>query len=213
MSSILPLSHGAPLFSCSVLACADPGIFVRGGPGQSDKNKLWQRFFFFFFSVLSIFYRSQLVKFKEIYHFSRFQRESNLLQGGSNFFQGVQLLIPYRNPYNLWFSRGGPDPLSPPLDPNLTVTSVLTLVLKVNIAIVQLQQHIRAENNMYKKILIAEKDYRYRFIMGRNYIFSFVNKWELYLPYEWFSSRVDSGLYWLPAQNSSMRSRYGNSAV
>ena len=32
---------------------------------------------------------------------------------------GVQLLIPYRNPYNLYFSRGGPDPLSPPLDPHL----------------------------------------------------------------------------------------------
>ena len=28
---------------------------------------------------------------------------------------GVQLLIPYRNPFNLRFSRGGPDPLPPPL--------------------------------------------------------------------------------------------------
>ena len=25
---------------------ADPGIFVRGGPSQSDKKKLWQHFFF-----------------------------------------------------------------------------------------------------------------------------------------------------------------------
>ena len=35
---------------------------------------------------------------------------------------GVQSLIPYRNPYNLWFSRegGGSGPLSPPpLDPHL----------------------------------------------------------------------------------------------
>ena len=34
---------------------------------------------------------------------------------------GVQLHIPYRNPYNLRFSRGagGPDPLSPPLDLHL----------------------------------------------------------------------------------------------
>ena len=43
-------------------------------------KKLWQRFFL----VLSLFYRSQMVNFKEIYRFSR-------LQMGSNFFQGVQL--------------------------------------------------------------------------------------------------------------------------
>ena len=50
-------------------------------------------FFFFFFCsflVLILFYRSQMVNFKEIYHFSRFQRGSNIFQGGggSNFFQG-----------------------------------------------------------------------------------------------------------------------------
>ena len=91
--------------------------FRQGGPGQSDKKALTTFFFFFFFLVLSLFYRSQMVNFKEIYHFSRFQRGSNIFLGGggSNFFQGVQLLIPYKNPYNLWFSRGGPDPLSPPL--------------------------------------------------------------------------------------------------
>ena len=53
-----------------------------GGPGQSV------------FLVLSLFYRSQMVNFKEIYYFSRFHR-------GSNFSRGVQLLISYRNPYNL----------------------------------------------------------------------------------------------------------------
>ena len=42
-----------------------------------------------------------------------------LLPGGSDFFQGGPLLIPYRNPYNLWFSRGSPYPLSPHLDPHL----------------------------------------------------------------------------------------------
>ena len=53
-----------------------------------------------------------MVNFKEIYHFSRFQRGVQHFPGGgggggggSNFFQGggggVQLLIPYRNPYNL----------------------------------------------------------------------------------------------------------------
>ena len=65
--------------------CADPGIFVRGGQGQSNKKALTTFFFFFFFYfVLSLFYRSQMVNFKEIYHFSRFKR-------GSNIFQGVQL--------------------------------------------------------------------------------------------------------------------------
>ena len=63
-----------------------------------------------------------MVNFKEIYHFSRFQRGSNIFQGGSNFFQGggggVQLLISYINPCNVIF-QGGSDPLSPPLDPHL----------------------------------------------------------------------------------------------
>ena len=92
--------------------------FRQGGPGQSDKKALTT--FFFFFLVLSLFDRSQMVNFKVIYHFSRFQRGSNIFQGGGGgptFSRGggggVQLLIPYRNPYNLWFSRGGPDPLSP----------------------------------------------------------------------------------------------------
>ena len=49
------------------------------GPGQSDKKALTT-----IFLVLSLFYRSQMVNFKEIYRFSR-------LQMGSNFFQGVQL--------------------------------------------------------------------------------------------------------------------------
>ena len=96
--------------------------FRQGGVQVSVTKKALT--FFFFFLVLSLFYRSQMVNFKEIYHFWRFQRGSNIFQGGSNFFQGgggVLLLISYRNPYNLWFSRGGgPDPLSPPLDPHLS---------------------------------------------------------------------------------------------
>ena len=40
--------------------------------------------------------------------------------GGPTFSRGVgdQLLIPYRNPYNLWFSRGSGLPVHP-LDPYL----------------------------------------------------------------------------------------------
>ena len=65
--------------------------FCQGGPGQTDKKKALTTFFLFFFSP-QLFYRSQMVDFKEIFHFSRFQRGSNIFQGGggggSNFFQG-----------------------------------------------------------------------------------------------------------------------------
>ena len=96
-----------------------------GGPGQSDEKKSYDvLFFLFFFLVLSLFYRSQMVNFKEICLFFKVPEGVQHFPGRwSNFFQGgggVQLLVPYRNPYNLWFSRGGPDPLSPPpLDPHL----------------------------------------------------------------------------------------------
>ena len=79
------------------------------GPGQFDKKTLTT-----IFLVLSLFYRSQMVNFKEICRFLRLQMGSNFFQGVQLFPGGVQLLIPYRNPYNLWFSRGGPDPLPPP---------------------------------------------------------------------------------------------------
>ena len=67
-----------------------------GGPGQSDKKALTT-----IFLVLSLFYRSQMVNSKEIYRFSRLQMGSNFFQGVQLFPGGVQLLIPYRNPYNL----------------------------------------------------------------------------------------------------------------
>ena len=66
------------------------------GPGQSDKKALTMTFL-----VLSLFYRSQMVNFKEIYRFSRLQMGSNYFQGVQLFPGGVQLLIPYRNPFNL----------------------------------------------------------------------------------------------------------------
>ena len=54
-----------------------------GCPGQSDKkaDNL-------FSLVISLFYRGQMVNFKENYQFSRFLKESNIFQGGSNFFWG-----------------------------------------------------------------------------------------------------------------------------
>ena len=97
--------------------CADPGIFVRGGPGQADKKKLWHRFFFFkslaYFTEVKWSISKKSITFQGSRGGPTFSRGVQLFPGG------VQLLIPYRNPYNLWFSRGGPDPLSPPLDPHL----------------------------------------------------------------------------------------------
>ena len=64
------------------ITCADPGIFVRGGGGggvQVNLTKISSDNVFFFF------------------HFSRFQGGPTFSRGGG----GVQLLIPYRNPYNL----------------------------------------------------------------------------------------------------------------
>ena len=72
------------------------GVGGGKGPGQSDKKALTT-----IFLVLSLFYRSQMVNFKEIYRFSRLQMGSNFFQGGPTFSRGVQLLIPYRNPFNL----------------------------------------------------------------------------------------------------------------
>ena len=80
-------------------ARADPGIFARGGPRPTARKKLWQRSFFFFL-VLNFFYSVlSMVYFKENYNFQRFQRGSNIFQGGdggsnifqvgSKFFQGV----------------------------------------------------------------------------------------------------------------------------
>ena len=78
--------------SC-LLPCADPGIFVRGEGGgstsigqKSSDNVIC--LFFAFFLVLSLFYRSQMVNFKEKYHFSRFRRGSKFVQGDVQLFPG-----------------------------------------------------------------------------------------------------------------------------
>ena len=85
----------------------------EGGGGGEGSRSVWQKSSENDFLVLSLFYTSQMVNFKEIYRFSRLQMGSNFFQGVQLFPGGVQLLIPYRNPFDLWFSRGGPDPLPP----------------------------------------------------------------------------------------------------
>ena len=96
--------------------------FRQGGPGHYDQKKSSDNVFFL---VLSLFYRSQTVNFKEIYHFLRFQRGSNIFQGGG----GVQLfpgrgsncLFPIETHITCDFPGGGgwSGPPVPPLDPHL----------------------------------------------------------------------------------------------
>ena len=87
--------------------------FRQGGgcPGQSNKkaDNL--------FLVLSLFYRRQMVNFKENYQFSRFLRGSNIFQAGmgSNSFRGggggggSNCLFPIENIYLVIFQgRSGP---------------------------------------------------------------------------------------------------------
>ena len=65
--------------------------FSSGGVQVNLTNKSSDVFWFFFcyfFSVLSLFYRSRMVNFKENHHFSRFQVGVLQLPGGSHFFQG-----------------------------------------------------------------------------------------------------------------------------
>ena len=84
--------------------CANPGIFVRGGPGQSAKKALTFFFVLFFlvsslwrfFLVLSLFYRSQTVNFKENCHFQGSGGGPTFSRGGPTFSRGPS------------FSRGGP---------------------------------------------------------------------------------------------------------
>ena len=57
-----------------------------GGSGQSDKKALTT-----IFLGLSLFYRSQMVNFKEIYRFSRLQMGSNFFPGGPTFPSGCPI--------------------------------------------------------------------------------------------------------------------------
>ena len=107
--------------------CTDPGIFVRGGPGQADKKALTTFFFFFFFFF---FFSPQLILQKSN---GQFQRNLSLFKvpegvqhfpggRGSKFFQGggSNCLFPIKTHILVIFQGGGPDPLSPPLDPHLS---------------------------------------------------------------------------------------------
>ena len=85
-----------------------------GGPGQSDKKKPDNGLFWF----LSLFYWSQMINFEENYHFARFQRGSNIFQGGPTFSRGSNCLYPIETHITCDFP-GGSGPPDRPLDPQL----------------------------------------------------------------------------------------------
>ena len=64
-----------------------------------------------------------MVNIKENYPFSRFQRGSNIFQGGGGFncISPIEIHIPCDFPGGGGGGGGGSGPLSPPLDPHLSV--------------------------------------------------------------------------------------------
>ena len=79
------------------------------GPGQSDQKALIT-----IFVVFSLFYRSQMVNFKEIYRFSRLQMRSNFFQG-LQLFPGVSnCLFPIETHLICDFPEGVRTPCPPP---------------------------------------------------------------------------------------------------
>ena len=103
-------------------SCADPDIFVRcvcGGRGTSSPSgiiKLWQRFFIYFFSPQLILQKSSGY-FQRKLSISKVPMGVEHFPGGPTFSRGVQLLFPYSNLYDLWFSKGVRTPSPHPLDP------------------------------------------------------------------------------------------------
>ena len=88
-------------------SCADPGIFVRGGVKVNLTKKALTTFFLLFFSPQLILQKSNGYFQLSLSFFKVLEGVQHFPGGGGvNFFQGgggggVQLLIPYRNPYNL----------------------------------------------------------------------------------------------------------------
>ena len=97
--------------------------FSSGGSRSADKKRLWQRFFFFFFFLFCpqlILQKSNGQFQRNIPFFNVPEGVQHFTRGGVQLFPGgVQLLTPFRNPYNLWFSRRVRTPCPPPLDPHL----------------------------------------------------------------------------------------------
>ena len=79
--------------------------FRQRGSRLVWQKKLWQPFFFFFGPQLIL--QESNGQFQGNLSFFKVPGGSNIFQGGPTFSRGVQLLVPYKNPYNLWFPGGG----------------------------------------------------------------------------------------------------------
>ena len=107
------------LWTGEISSAATFSMFKRcqGWVVQVNLKKALTRFFFIF-PNFSLFYRSQMLNFKENYHFSRFQRRvQHFPGGGGNFFHGggggSNCLFPKKTHKLVIFQGAGPDPLSP----------------------------------------------------------------------------------------------------
>ena len=91
-----------------------------GGGGGGGSRSVWQKkssdnFFFFFFFCPQLILQKSNGQFQRNLSFFKVPEGVQHFPGGVQLFPGgVQLHIPYRNPYNLWFSRGGSGPPVPP---------------------------------------------------------------------------------------------------
>ena len=92
-------------------SCADPEIFVSEGGSRSiwHKKKSYDVVFFYCFFSPQLILQKSSGYFQRKLSFLKFKWEWNIFQGGrvQVFFPGgVQLLFPYKYPYNLWYSEG-----------------------------------------------------------------------------------------------------------
>ena len=108
------------------LTCADLGFFVRGfqawRPENSLNNVVFFCFCFFSFSLQLILQFTDwgpVFYYRENYTFSKDPEGVQHFQGGG----GGPNAYFYKNPYNLWFSRGSGPPI-PPLVPHMTQISL-----------------------------------------------------------------------------------------
>ena len=107
--------------------------------------------FFFalvFFKIPNLFHRSPMLTSKENYHFPRFQVGSNFFQFGGG---GRPLLIPYRNQYNLWFSRGS--------GPHFVVSRGQSLLLNLHLHLTDAPANLRMLTNVPEVTQHAEKSH------------------------------------------------------
>ena len=110
-----------------------------------------------------------MVYFEENYHFSRFQRGSNIFQEGSNFFRGMgggsNCLFPIETHITCDFpGGGGSGPPVPPLDPHLLVficrsfhfnICLQTMSIIPPLRVTQLQMELRRNRRRELALIVA----------------------------------------------------------